>query len=61
MSTELSLLKETVEDLYLIMDQVGMGDWEREFVTAMKERDNLLFLSAKQKQKISDLVEKYDL
>jgi acyl CoA:acetate/3-ketoacid CoA transferase alpha subunit len=56
-----ALLKETVDDLYLIMDQVGMSDWERDFVTSMKERDNLLFLSSNQKQKIADLVEKYDL
>jgi hypothetical protein len=55
------ILKEHVKDLLLVADQVGMSDWERNFLQDMDDRRSFLSLSPKQKQAILTLAEKYEL
>lgn len=55
------ILKEHVKDLLHMSDQLGLSDWERNFLTDMDNRRSFLSLSPAQKQKILDIAEKYDL
>lgn len=55
------ILRETVDDLLHIADQVGMTAWERNFLEDMHDRTTMKYLSDKQKGVIANLAEKYEL
>lgn len=55
---ESKVLKDYANDLYLASDAVGMTEWEKDFAFDMSNQVNY---SAKQKDKILSLVEKYEL
>lgn len=58
---EATVLKEYCDDLREMQDQLGLSQWEQEFLESMRIRGKLEHLSEKQKQTILNLVEKYDL
>jgi len=57
-SSESKVLKDYANDLYLASDAVGMTEWEKDFAFDMS---NQVSYSAKQRDKILALVEKYEL
>lgn len=55
---EHKVLKDYATDLYMIADSKGMSEWEKDFLFDMTNQRSF---SPKQKEKILQLVEKYDL
>lgn len=58
-TSERTILKGYVNDLQHVQDQVGLTDWERDFIEKMKVLNFLENLSPKQKDVILKLAEKY--
>lgn len=55
---EHKILKDYATDLYMLADAKGMSEWEKDFLFDMTNRRSF---SAKQREKILQLVERHDL
>lgn len=55
---EHKVLKDYATDLYMCSDSLGLTEWEKDFCFDMTNQRSF---SEKQKEKILDLTEKYDL